>query len=532
MRYSTVLKLIAFVLCAAALLGIVGSSAGIVFLTELGGRSVEEAYEDQLRNQSVEFAMSVGGLRISEELGDAPKSFANQYYGWQSQYFDMMRVGYTLCDEAGNILEERELPNSGSSIVFEEEIPVSGQYMKVIETSPHKTPQNDQSNASGENIRILVMPSQEMTEIRTVYLDYTDGSRDEIQDDTVIGWLYQQPGELVFETNRISHIPMGDGWYVNHIVLADMGGNIVYEAYGDTHVIQAMEESTNQLILTLPMGTVTTAAPVGVTYAEGDYTAYDAIPAQGVTVTMMNITYANAEGEAVGSEGISSPDLIGTLFHTADGNVEFRSKEPMTMDVPADCILTHITFADAQDNALFEASCPGGVGIIEYDAENRLIFRGRMPGTVVPEEPLPEEPAPVGRENAKTYVVAGTAVYAAPNFQSQVLETLGDTEVEIIQQRQFLVDENPQDWCLIQQGWLPLEDIMFVSKPGTAAQEETDAAVYRKNYESPSPDAKELGELRPEEEPEILRQDVFYGITWGLIPEGWIILDTVNNAQP
>ena len=48
MRYSTVLKFIAFVLCAATLLGAVGSAAGILCLTELGGKNVQEQYVDQL----------------------------------------------------------------------------------------------------------------------------------------------------------------------------------------------------------------------------------------------------------------------------------------------------------------------------------------------------------------------------------------------------------------------------------------------------------------------------------------------------
>ena len=524
MRYSTVFKFIAFVLCAATLLGMVASAAGIIFLTELGEKSVEGSYQDQLRNQSVSYAMSVGGMYASEHLGGAPRNVANEYYDWQLQYFDTMQVGYTLCDSEGNVLQEMQLPDNGRKVVFEEEIPVSGRYMKVISTTPREEHPDSQQPGS-ENIRVVVMPSQEMTEIGTVYLDYTDGSRDEIRDEEVVGWLYLHPDVLVFETNRINHIPMGDGWYVNHILLADMGGNIVYEVFGDTHVIQAMDGTDNQLVLTLPKGMVTAAAPVGLTYTQGDYTSYDAIPTQGVTVTSMSVTYSNLQGEAMGSEGTSSPDLIGTLFHDPQGNAVFQSTEPMTMDIPEDCIISTVTFMDAQNNALFEANCPGGVGIIEYDEDGCLVFKGQMPGTVIPEETVPEESAPAaGRENAKAYVVPGTAVYAAPNLQSQVLEMLDETEVEVIQQRQLLVDGETQNWCLIQQGWLPLEEITFVY---TVQTEETDTAASgsRKIYATPSLDAKELGELSPEETPEILRQDVFGSETWGLIPEGWILLE-------
>ena len=476
MRYSTVFKFIAFVLCAATLLGMVGSAAGIFFLTELGGKSVEEAYRDQLRNQSIGYAMSVGGMYASEALGGTPRNLANQHYGWQSQFFDTMRVSYTLCDSEGNVLEERDHPDSGLKFVFEEKIPVSGQYMKVIETSPREEYQSGQKQNAVNDIQITVMPSQEMTEIRTVYLDYTDGHREEIQDDTVVGWLYQYPGTLVFETNRINHIPMGDGWYVNHIVLGDMGGNIVYEVYGDTNVIEGMEESTNQLLLTLPIGTVTTAAPAGVTHTEGDYTAYDAIPAQGVTVTGMNVTYANAQGETVGSEGVSSPDLIGTLFHDGQGNAVFRSTEAMTMDIPDGCIITGITFMDAQNNALFEASCPGGVGIIEYDVEGCLLFKGRKPGTLIPEPPVPvETEVPDMGESRTGFAMEEIGLYSAPSRLSDELGKLAAwQEIEIVKQDNF----NGEHWGLTAEGWILMEKVLLAEATAgiSTVPEETVAA--------------------------------------------------------
>ena len=459
MRYSTVFKFIAFVLCAATLLGMVGSAAGIFFLTELGGKSVEESYQDQLRNQSIGYAMSVGGMYVSEALGGTPRNLANQHYGWQSQYFDTMRVSYTLCDSEGNVLEERDHPDSGLKFVFEEEIPVSGQYMKIIAAVPREEYQSGQKQNVTNNIRVTVMPSQEMTEIRTVYLDYTDGHREEIQDDAVVGWLYQHPGTLVFETNRVNHIPMGDGWYVNHILLGDMGGNVVYEVYGDTNVIIGMEESTNQLLLTLPKGMVATAAPAGVTHTEGDYTAYDAIPAQGVTVTGMNVTYANAQGETVGSEGVSSPDLIGTLFHDGQGNAVFRSTEPMAMDIPDGCIITCVTFMDAQNNALFEASCPAGVGIIEYDVEGCLLFKGRKPGTLIPESPVPiETEVPDVGESRTGFAMEEISLYSAPSKLSNELGKLAAwQEVTILKQGSF----NGEDWGLTEAGWIPMDQVLL-----------------------------------------------------------------------
>ncbi len=533
MRYSTVFKFIAVILCAATLLGMVGSAAALVFLTELGSKGVEEQYADQLENQALNFSMHLGGEYVSRTLGGAHRDLIDRHYGyWEGRYFDIGRMGYTLYDQDGNPVLQQELSNDREA-QHTFTLPVLGQYMHVISAMPHgeKYPQ-ETTAASGEDARVLVMPSQETTEIGRVLLDYTDGNQTEYWDGTLMGWLYLLPDVIVFETNRIEGIPMGDGCYVNHIELCDMGGNVVYEVYGDTSVIIGMEESTNQMVLTLPRGMATTAAPAGMTYTSGEYTAYDAIPAQGVTVTSMNVTYANAQGEVMGSEGVSSPDLIGTLFHDAEGNAVFRSTEPMTMDIPVDCIVTTITFVDAQGNALFEATSPGGVGIVEYDEDGCLLFKGRMPGTEVPEETVPEETEPVFEPAVgKTYIVDATDVYAAPNFQAKVLETLENVEVEVLQEGSFSVGGETQYWVLIRQGWVPRERIMYVHLAGQTAEaaQALPAERNRNIYAAPSIQSDVLDILEDGAEPEILQQDEFMGTTWGLIREGWIIL---NDTQP
>ena len=100
MRYSTVFKFVAVVLCAATLLGMVGTAAGIFFLTELGGKSVHESYIDRLHSQSLGYTQMAAQIYASEELGGVPRNLINQQYGndWENVYFNWSRVGYTLYD--------------------------------------------------------------------------------------------------------------------------------------------------------------------------------------------------------------------------------------------------------------------------------------------------------------------------------------------------------------------------------------------------------------------------------------------------
>ena len=140
MRYSTVFKFIAIVLCAASLLGMVGSAAGIVALTELGGKSVHERYTDQLENQALNYALDAVRDFGSRELGDAPDNLVDRQFNhnWESVYFDWTRVGYTITDSEDTIVKEQPVPDSGRGIQHTYTFPAMGQYMKVISAAPYQ----------------------------------------------------------------------------------------------------------------------------------------------------------------------------------------------------------------------------------------------------------------------------------------------------------------------------------------------------------------------------------------------------------
>ena len=467
MRYSTVFKFIAVVLCAASLVGMLGSAAGIIAVTELGGKSVEQTYADRLYNQAVGYVQIEGQAFASEELGGAPQNLINRYIGndWANAFFNWTRVGYTLCDSEGTVLREQPIPDDSYDAEQEYTIPVTGLYMKVVNTYPYEEQQPQPSEPGQTTTQVIVMPSQERTAVHAIIVDYTDGSRQEWPyDGTQLGSLEYTGGNTITFLSNVGELPMGDGWYPNHILFADSGGNIVYEAYDNLVVLgSSLDGSSGMIEWYLPAVPVTTAAPIGLTYTDGDYRSYDAIPAQGVTATSMTITYANPQGEVMGSEGVASPELIGTLFHAPNGNAEFRSNGPMRMEIPEDSIIVDITFADSQNNALFEASCPGGVGIIQYDENDTLIFLGQMPGTViaetVPQETEPEATvAPADPSPLTGFARETLTIHKAPSLEAEVVdEAEAWQEIEIIKQESF----DGQLWAQIPGGWVPMEKILL-----------------------------------------------------------------------
>jgi len=485
LRYSTVFKFVAFVLCAATLLGAVGSATALVFLTELGGKSVNEHYVDQLHSRALSYGLQAMEIHASEKLGGAPRNLINRYYGndWETRYFDWTRVGYTLYDSEGNAVQEHPMPDDSIGVAHEFDLAVGGQYMKVISTAPYEEyyPQ-ETVPAPTEGTQVVVMPGQGSTAVHSVYVDYTDGHREEWPyDGTQLGALSYDGGSTVTFFSNVGELPMGDGWCPNHILFADSVGNIVYEAYDDTAVyLGGGLDDDGRILWYLPAGTVTTAAPVGMTFTSGEYTAYDAIPTQGVTVTSMNVSYGNRAEGTIGSEGISSPDLIGTLFHDHRGNAEFHSTEPMTMDIPENFVITHITFADAQQNCIFEASCPDGVGSLINDENGYLVFRGTMPGTEVPEDATPEETAEateaseIPEETAKVtgFATEELTVYAAPSSLSKQLGKMEAwEEMILLRQDQF----NGETWGLTETGWVRMEQVLVGD--GNAAAKAAPAAL-------------------------------------------------------
>ena len=495
MRYSTVFKFIAFVLCAATLLGMVSTAAGIFFLTELGGKSVNQFYEDQVYNRAIGYANIAGEIYLSETLGDMPRQLMDTQYGndWESWYFDWTKVGFTLRDSDGNPVQEREIYSGQKAKYSFEDLPVVGQYRKRIATMTSGEFYASSADAQAGDARVMVMPAQEHTVIGAVYVDYTDGHQEVWDNDgTQLGVLSYTGGNDITFISNIGEFPVGDGWYPNHVLMLDMGGNVVYEVTGGTNVLLGTGYEDGVCKIYLPAGTVTTAAPAGNTVVNGTFTAYDAIPAYGMTVASMNVAYANRQGETVGSEGMSSPDLIGTIFHNAEGNAKFRSKDAMVLDIPEDCHLTQILFMDAQGSLIYEANCPDGVGTIAYEENGCLVFRAAGPEKVQTEQEIPETTEAAVTEPEKLLqgktgiTLSDTEIFSMPSRNGQVVGHLKPgQEVLVLAQESFASGEESREWAMLEEGWVLLEALkvtheeksVFISVEESTAATETAVIV-------------------------------------------------------
>ena len=464
MKYSVAMKFLAIVLCAASLLGAVGSAAGLFALAQLGGKTVEAAYSDAMQDRAVAYAQYVGQDYASMELGGANRNMLNLRRGndWQNMFFDWRRVSYVLRDAEGNPVQEQEMPGD-----YEVEhlltVPASiGHYMKVLSITPAEEydPETAVTMPDGE-YRVTVAPSQPVTVIGFAAIDYSDGSLQHWNTGEKVGTLYDNGSALVLESYLMSDIPMGDGWYPCHILLEDMAGNVVYEATASDVIIMGMEQDGNLTRIHLPPGQTTEPALTGTDIIEGNYVAYDAIPAEGMSVAQISVTYGDAEHGSIASEGVSSVDLLGIIFRNADGNPEFHSTAPMMLDIPDGANIIHISFMDDRGNLIFDAECPDGVGTLSYDENGYLLFRSAIPGAEIPEETVPEtteaEPteAPDRMDECLAVLNQDVVLYDIPNLTGNELKTLPAGKSITVLRQESAEDEV---WMLTFEGWFLMED--------------------------------------------------------------------------
>lgn len=102
---------------------------------------------------------------------------------------------------------------------------------------------------------------------------------------------------------------------------------------------------------------------------EGVDDAYDGIPDEGTVVT--EIVFSCESGGSTSFSG----DGIGILFHNSSGNVVFRASSlDILSDLSGIAALDYLSFTDEDGDLVYEASFPGGTGMLSFD-ENSCTLR-------------------------------------------------------------------------------------------------------------------------------------------------------------
>ena len=381
MKHHIIFKFLAVFLCAASLLGAVGSGLGLFAMTELGLRekTLEEAYQDSQYSTAEALANELAVRYASRELGGADDGLINQYYGshWMNSTFDWDQVGYVIRDEAGNALEDHVPEFASESAVFE--IPTGGSwYVNVLNKmtqdeyeekyNPVTEPPMTMPPEVDVESHVYNAVPEDGCDIDRIQVSYADGSRGEYgsfggEHIGRVMWFKDEKLRLDFyhfEHSNAARNLISDfqnGIPVVSIVMLDSDGNVMLDASDPAGLLEEFCEEPAYFILRpleetpLDMGSI-----------------YDAIPPEGQYVSTLYVKYADGYEESVGG----SPD-IGFLGYDEKGFVVFTASDPGLLDWRSERPV-HISFSDEMGNQIYGATDAHGVGqfVLENDT---LIFR-------------------------------------------------------------------------------------------------------------------------------------------------------------
>ena len=150
MKHSIGVKMIAILLCAAALFGVVVSGAGIIGLTSMGlySKTVEQLREEELQNCAEWLVTNESRRYYSGTLGGCPDEMLDQFYDDNyGHILNFDHVGYTLKDSEGRVIAGYgSLTAENAQKVYT--FTPSGKYVHLVSAIPASRKEAEQIAAS------------------------------------------------------------------------------------------------------------------------------------------------------------------------------------------------------------------------------------------------------------------------------------------------------------------------------------------------------------------------------------------------
>lgn len=461
MKNHIVFKFLAVILCAACLLGAVGSGIGILVLTELDlyNSDPQTRYTEELYQMGQNYADTMLENYVSRTLGNFPEEaiyLASDFGTYRP--FAVGSYNYQLLDSQGNVLEDATGNELKEPIAYEWNVP--GTYRRVVDVRPvEEEPTLEEAEPA---VVIDNIPAGATLDVygRTV----SNGNIVVMTDNPhLIGTITHTPEGLVVYQALEPDRPLEDMWLdqpATDITFYDVNGEILYSATCTTGVgdfsyiddrLQFQSYFASQGSQTV--GTEVNNLPVG----------------KNVTVAGIKVGWDGGETELNFYE-------LGYLCRYDDGTVGFSATSFDAFDETPGDPVTDICFTDADGDILYSASSPDGVGHFFYNARNGYCFQS----TVVQTEQI-------SSGTVNTYV----NVYEMPTLTSSVCGSLGiGYRVEDIQVHTV----NEVEWGYIpDMGWVLMDQITLdESGLGRSADDTTETFQIEA-----VPESAQTGEAAP-----------------------------------
>jgi len=420
MKNHFIFKWIAILLCAASLLGILGSGLSILALTETGlyNKTVDQFLEEQIQGEGSYLSRNISARYASMELGSMPQELAWQRFPNYSRILN--NYGYALKDSDGNILDASEISDVTDTYTY----PIDGQYMHLVSKLREPTTLFPETGAISDyaiysedgRTRLYSAIPPEGTTISSVVFGCTDGHVFDINDGhTPIATVHPSSsgGIVLLFTGADLMLPASHE-SINYVHLLDSNFSLIYEAahpstvgmltytengidpmfvstlipeeetVEETTVVETVPETVPETIPETIPETVPETVPE-TTVPEIEFNLEDNLPDES-NMEVATLTFLLEDGSDF---DYTDEQGIGRIHRKEDGNVEFTSYDFIEA-VSGVVTAVEITFHDADGGIILHADSPEGVGTLYHDDKDRLFFLSEFPVPIIAET-VPEE---------------------------------------------------------------------------------------------------------------------------------------------
>ena len=515
MKNHIVFKFLAIVLCAACLLGAVGSGLGILVLTQgnLYNKTVDQLIEERINSEGSRIAHNLASRYASVTLGGTPENLASQrfpnYAGFIGSY------EYSITDSEGTVLEGLDTIPQGNKVYT---FPTSGQYIHLVSTMteaekyPQETSEPHSVHVNEGDYYLYDALPPEGAVIKTLYFSRSDNNGYEYTDASGIGIAYYTSDGTMVCLFTDPQIDFPTSTMVTEVVLLDANDQLIYQAVSDdgvgyftytssgidlqfvstiveeeqihetTEVEETIPESVPETIPETIPETVPETTPE-TTVPEIDFNLVDNIPEEkSAEVAKLKATFKDGTAYEHSDEG-----GMGRLRHNNVGKVEFSSYDPLDFDYGA-IVALEVIFWDSEGAIVLEASCPDGLGEFYKTEDGALAFISNFPETApaetVPEETTVEETTAETEATEVTEETTSTEETASAEETSATEETVSATEPE--ETTDVTIPEEPEPTEPILINGKPLEE--FEINSGEYYDSETDQHMYAQYVYTPMPE--------------------------------------------
>lgn len=409
MKHHIALKFLAVLLCAASLLGAVGSALGILALTELDlyNKTVDQVIEEQIRSDGTALANQLALRYASRTLGGCPEELIENYTYWFNTRFGS--YGYSILDEEGTVLEGQALDATEGYQTYT--FPVSGQYMYLVSVTPE---------------------SEKYPQTETIDLDMVDQYGDYGVYGTVPAGGAEVYGLIVsWEGSSTSVISMDAIGFL--FPMED--GNVVFRSY-DSGLLDLQGDVTQITFLKADGEVIYAAAdPEGVgvlSYADdgsGRLVFVSSILEIPEVMTVCEAIFLNENGEELWH--LAAEKGVGIFYYDKDGYAYYEAGY-VEVTAPRSAAVAGVEFYGEDGTLLYTAFQPEGLGSFFYNSTGALIFSTYTPvyaARTAGEDDLDvsTEPLSEGAPDADAASVDGSSEDTAQEETENTAETAEET---------------------------------------------------------------------------------------------------------